>query len=489
VGDSGWLRLTATMEHYPGSSGYFQVVPISGLPTSSTVTLWNPTLRYGDWVSREKNWLPVGLADYAASSSYDTDISDLVTPDGTQSATTWTIDSGTFGFSSYSTTYTGTVLIPVSSYIYYSFYFHTTDYSTSGASPEIKAWHTIVISTNSNTEREKCEAYLEMQEGSVAVVSVTSQSSHTTYTASDVTLEQVDGRWWKCTLRVLDDSGLADRVYVGHAHGLGAVNVGKEMTIWNPRLTVGNPADARGYFVSGPQNLLGDGSDYDPATSGWAIAGSSPPTVTTNTHVAPNGRLEADTIALPAGDFTALHNYALNGELPTGVAGAYRDYQFYIKRDASTPDPVFQFQFFMYDSGYTVIERYQFNMALNGPTFSSFAGITTGGPGYTVDDIEVTDLSNDWVRLRMRITDYSGTCNGQGRINHYNRSTGATNLVLWGSEITTIDRTPTATDLRPISGGIVNYDAYPAEHRSLFASYEDAGDNWYKVTMNLTEPN
>jgi len=441
VGNTGWARVSLLVPDWTnaGTSYTAQFSLVETIRNGTVLTVWNPTLRYGDWVSREKNWLPVGLPDYLAS-NYDTAISDLVTPDGTQSATTWTIGpASSFGYAAYQTAYTGTVLIPVSSYIYYSFYFHTTDYSTSGAYPEIKSWHTIVLSTNTNTEREACQVYLQMQEGSVAIVSVTSQSSHTTYTASDVTLEQVDGRWWKCTLRALDDSGLADRVYVGHAHGQGVVNVGKEMTIWNPRITVGNPADMLDYFVSGPQNLLGDGSDYDPATSGWAAVGSSPPTVTTNTHVAPNGRLEADTIALPAGNFTALHRYSLNGQLPTGVAGASREYQFYIKRDASTPNPQFLFSWFMYNSSYAVIERLQFIMQLNGPTISSLSAVTTGGPGYTVDDIELTNVSNDWVRLRMRLTDYSGTCNGQGFIQHYNYSTSnPADLVLWGSEITTI---------------------------------------------------
>jgi len=97
------------------------------------------------------------------------------------------------------------------------------------------------------------------------------------------------------------------------------------------------------------------------------------------------------------------------------------------------------------------------------------------------------------VRCSITLTDFGST--GQDvEVYHYGldgaTSVGATyDVTLWGSEVTTLDRTPTATDLRPISGGIVDFDAYPAEHRTLFASYEDAGDNWYKVSMNLTEPN
>jgi hypothetical protein len=38
-----------------------------------------------------------------------------------------------------------------------------------------------------------------------------------------------------------------------------------------------------------------------------------------------------------------------------------------------------------------------------------------------------------------------------------------------------------------VSGGIVDFDAYPAEHRSLFGSYTDLGDNQYRVGITLTD--
>jgi hypothetical protein len=439
LGNTGWARVSLLVPDWTnaGTSYTAQFSLVEAIRNGTVLTVWNPTLRYGDWVSRGKNWLPVGLPDYLAS-NYDTDISDLVTPDGTQSATTWTISAGTFGYAAYQTTYTGTVLIPVSSYIYYSFYFHTTDYSTSGAYPEIKSWHTIVVSTNSNTERESCQVYLQMQEGAVAVVSVTSQSSHTTYTASDVTLEQVDGRWWKCTLRVLDDSGLADRVYVGHAHGQGAVNVGKEMTIWNPRLTVGNPADMLDYFVSGPQNLLGDGSNY---TGGyWAKDASV--TITANAQVAPNGRLEADDItrAVNADDFRA---YAVN--LGTVITGGLVRYTFYVKPPSGLGSPTEQIEFNLADYPYTGFKEavyvYLDYSTPATPAVSSVTSITTGGPGYTVNDVAITPISNGWSRIDIDLFDYGSNAEVV-YVRHFGRDTAnsgsAYTVSYWGSEITTI---------------------------------------------------
>jgi hypothetical protein len=251
---------------------------------------------------------------------------------------------------------------------------------------------------------------------------------------------------------------------------------------WGPRITVGNPADARGYFVSGPQNLLGDGSDYDPATSNWTSP--YPPTLTANSEVAPNGRLEADTLE----HYNSPGASYLSFTASSVVIGSPTYYNFYYKVDPTITSNIETVTYKILGPSSVLRESIVLTLNYGSATpVSVLTSTTTGGPGYTASDVEVSEVSNDWVRISIRLFDYSADALYY-QVLHYRLTTGVP-FTLWGSEITTIDRTPTATDLRPISGGIVDYDAYPAEHRSLFASYEDAGDNWYKVTMNLTEPN
>jgi hypothetical protein len=71
----------------------------------------------------------------------------------------------------------------------------------------------------------------------------------------------------------------------------------------------------------------------------------------------------------------------------------------------------------------------------------SVSGTTTGGPGYTVDDVDIVEVSNDWVRVSLNLFDYAGTA--QRVYLQHRGSSGASrgasyDLTLWGSEITTI---------------------------------------------------
>ena len=254
VGDSGWLRLTATMEHYPGSSGYFQVVPISGSPTSSTVTLWNPTLRYGDWVSRGKNWL---TANDLSAWSYNATNGQLTpsltpAPDGTLSAydfdTITTVDTGIS--SGYHT-------IPTTGGAWtYEFWVNHAD-----AHWDDGKIYFYLYASAGFTER----VYLRLNQAGGSTFLNTIQTSGPGYTLADHVQQEAIGSdgWWRYRITLFDYANNAINS-VHYWYVLDAGSAGRS-TIWNPRLKVGNPADARGYFVSGPQNLLGDGSDY----SGW----------------------------------------------------------------------------------------------------------------------------------------------------------------------------------------------------------------------------
>ena len=207
---------------------------------------------------------------------------------------------------------------------------------------------------------------------------------------------------------------------------------------------IGNPADWETVlpFVSGPQNLLGDGSDYDPATAPWYLS-TAGTVVTTNTHVAPNGRLEADSVtvtshALPA---DGLGYNSIPGSVLTSKEVRFR---FYLKKDAAYLSPTCQSRISLADNPYTGITEelvVTFDMGAT-PAVVGLFGSTTGGPGYTADDVTLTEVSNDWVMVELRVFDYSGTSQ---RVYLQHRgsqgaSRGATyDLIYWNSEITTID--------------------------------------------------
>jgi len=222
-----------------------------------------------------------------------------------------------------------------------------------------------------------------------------------------------------------------------------------------------------------------------PTLSGGTL---QPPTVTTNQIVAPNGRLEADTIS-----HTDQYTYVKLEKSGALTGGETISYHWYFKVDsglaAGTGETI---TFSIKDSGGTVVEEINWTVAYDDATPTVALGsTTTAGSGYTTAALEYVAISNDWVRCSITLTDFGST--GQDVAVTHTGEPGATSagtaydVTLWGSEVTTLDRTPTANELRPVSGGIVDFDAYPAEHRSLFGSYTDLGDNQYRVGITLTD--
>jgi hypothetical protein len=489
IGDTGWYRLDLSINAANSpASAEIVYVPLQGNSSLAEFVFWNPTLRYGDWVSRGKNRVTSGEdlldPDWTHTNATVTR-SDEVTPAGTRSAVLVVPDAGSRFLNQdgpkqqweVPSVITDPCRVTLSAY-----------YKDAGLG--------FAALGLSNSAGYLATAQIDLATGAAGPVGTHPDP------ASDLTIdfEDVGSGWKKCSFSMTLPIGAT---YMRNAHFTGSSNQDSDNSpfyskitadgtngvhIWGAKVTVGNPADARGYFVSGPQNLLGDGSDY----SGWST-GTAPQdvTVTTNQLVAPNGRLEADTITHTQGDNT--YHYDTAASVLSG--GETVSYHWYFKVDSTLAAGAGEtVQFSIKNSGGTVIEQINWAVAYDDATPTVALGsTTTAGSGYTTDALEYVAISNDWVRCSITLTDFGST--GQDvEVYHYGldgaTSAGATyDVTLWGSEITTIDRTPTATDLRPISGGIVDYDAYPAEHRSLFASYEDAGDNWYKVTMNLTEPN
>jgi hypothetical protein len=422
VGDTGWVKISITRTQFIDTTiQYWRFDPLPG----NTYTLWNPTLRYGDWVSLEKNWLTandISAWGYNATNGQRTP-SLTHAPDGTLSA---------YDFASITTLDTGM-----------SSGFHTIP--TTGGAWTYEFW---VNHAESHWDDGKIYFYMRSSAGWTERVYLrlnlaggstffnTIQTNGPGYTLADHVQQEAIGSdgWWRYRITLFDYANNAI-TSVHYWYVLDAGSAGRS-TIWNPRLTVGNPADMLDYFVSGPQNLLGDGSDY----SHW-LTGTSPRDVpiTANTAVAPNGRLEADTLT----HTTGVAGWDYRAKVKPVTAGITTTYSYYFKTDASLPTSASEQVWVRYqDSGGVQIESIKVDISYSGNNaITAFVASTTGGPGYVSGDVIITPISNDWVRVEFSLTDYSSTA-VQIFCVHYSRDFSPSgtdyDVTLWGSEITTI---------------------------------------------------
>ena len=258
IGSTGWARITVSLHDFDSSSQELYFWPLYS--SGASVTAWSPELRYGDWVSRGKNWLTTTdiIGSWLKGNLDDIQLSSEAAPDGTLSAVDVypTVGSiGTVSLNQLTSTYgwpddaryTWEFYIkhplPVSSP---TCYFNSTVDSTGGD----EQWWPIIAQDGGFT-------------GGTAR-NVTSGPGYSIADDAEAVAIGTDGWWrYRFSMQQFDTAATIFQIQTSIALRVGAT--GQKITIWNPRLTVGNPADARGYFVSGPQNLLGDGSDY----SGW----------------------------------------------------------------------------------------------------------------------------------------------------------------------------------------------------------------------------
>ena len=258
IGETGWVKYQISLHDNGTASDRVRFIPINASSASNTYTLWNPTLRYGDWVSRGKNKADSSLTDLLAypSGSQAPSVSSVLAPDGTASAVDLWASSGGY--------YPQRTMMPSSEYVTGGRY--TAEFYIKHPLPsraDIVNYGVRVELIVSAGTSEIIRPILARNGGIVSVV--TSATAGPGYTLDDTeSLQITDDGWWRY------------RIYAQHYDTANPItssffwwllydDTDEPVTIWNPRLTVGNPADARGYFVSGPQNLLGDGSDY----SGW----------------------------------------------------------------------------------------------------------------------------------------------------------------------------------------------------------------------------
>lgn len=254
IGNTGWIKYTAVLWDFDRNMTSLQL-SAERLGGDYELITWNPTLRYGDWVSRGKNHLTANdLSAWVYSANGQLQLSSTPAPDGTLSAydfNSTTTSEAFINTTSHSIPTTGGAWV-------YEFWINHTD-----ANWDLNLGRVYFYLRSSTAFTERVIVRFDVAGGatSLSVISTAGPG----YTLADNVEQEAIGSdgWWRYRITLFDYSNNAITSwhywYVKDSGGAG------RSTIWNPRLTVGNPADARGYFVSGPQNLLGDGSDY----SGW----------------------------------------------------------------------------------------------------------------------------------------------------------------------------------------------------------------------------
>jgi len=425
IGNTGWLRWSIHLNDHSGTAdrAYLAIQVPSAV---GTATVWNPTLRYGDWVSREKNWQGTPLIDWAITAGASKAYSATAAPDGTLSAVQTSLPAG--GNCDISATNAIAAAVPAYASVTLEAYINHSD----GDWDSGRIYHYL---RSSSAFPEMVYIDIDPAGGFAASLATlaTSGPGYTTAEHAEATQIGTNG-WWRYRLTITDYGGTALTTwnYLRAANSAGATRG----VFWGPRITVGNPADMLDYFVSGPQNLLGDGSDY----SHW-LTGTSPRDVpiTANTAVAPNGRLEADTLT----HTTGVAGWDYRAKVKPVTAGITTTYSYYFKTDASLPTSASEQVWVRYqDSGGVQIESIKVDISYSGNNaITAFVASTTGGPGYVSGDVIITPISNDWVRVEFSLTDYSSTAVEIICV-HYSRDFSPSgtdyDVTLWGSEVTTI---------------------------------------------------
>jgi hypothetical protein len=263
IGSTGWARITVSLHDFDSSSQELYFWPLYS--SGASVTAWSPELRYGDWVSRGKNRVTSGEdlldPDWTHTNATVTR-SDEVTPAGTSSAVLVVPDSGSRYLNQDGPKQSWDIVDP----------------STTPCRVTLSAYYKdaglgFAALGLSNSAGYLATAQIDLATGAAGPVGTHPNP------ASDLTtdFEDVGSGWKKCSFSMTLPIG---STYMRSAHFTGSSNQASDdsplfskitadgtngVHIWGAKVTIGNPADARGYFVSGPQNLLGDGSDY----SGW----------------------------------------------------------------------------------------------------------------------------------------------------------------------------------------------------------------------------
>jgi hypothetical protein len=426
IGNSGWHQVDLTLFDYEvNATSVYWNLPYYASYTQPDweYVFWNPTLRYGDWVARGKNWQGTPLIDWAITAGASKAYSATAAPDGTLSAVQTSLPAG--GNCDISATNAIAAAVPAYASVTLEAYINHSD----GDWDSGRIYHYL---RSSSAFPEMVYIDIDPAGGFAAslVTLATSGPGYTTAEHAEATQIGTNG-WWRYRLTITDYGGTALTTwnYLRAANSAGATRG----VFWGPRITVGNPADARGYFVSGPQNLLGDGSDYDPATSNWTSP--YPPTLTANSEVAPNGRLEADTLEhynSPGASYLSFTSSSV-------VIGSATYYNFYYKVDPTITSNIETVTYKILGPGSVLRESIVLTLNYGSATpVSVLTSTTTGGPGYTASDVEVSEVSNDWVRISIRLFDYSADALYY-QVLHYRLTTGVP-FTLWGSEITTIER-------------------------------------------------
>ena len=237
---------------------------------------------------------------------------------------------------------------------------------------------------------ENFNSIINKNTGAIINVNSASTSGGPGYTTSDVTVTDIDSKWWLVTLRMEDYSGDIEtlRLQYYQADVNGTNTLERESTIWNSGFYK-NDTDYNEVYA--PKDLTG---------SGWSS--HTGVTVTTNTHIAPEAPKTADTIYGTSG---------ISSAIAQGIAGLTTTsgqeffYELYMRKIATPFDYDLRADINLRDAT-TIVEQVAATIKLKNGAKTVYSAVTNG-PAYTDSDVTVEEVDNDWWKLRVRLVDYA----------------------------------------------------------------------------------
>ena len=289
--------------------------------------------------------------------------------------------------------------------------------------------------------KEQIEFTTFLDTGAVTVTEgQTFSQGPSTYTKDNIRVTSVGDYWLVEVLGFKDYSGKSDQFRIRHYPGE-AEGVAQNLTLWGSKLDTTYsiyPIFLNNlYSIQDPNDFANPKSAFPLST--WKLADQC--TGNSNTHIAPDGTLTADTV-FSNGENPLTDNVFQNVTIPSLHRAVY-NYSIYLRKDDTYP---VRSEHIIYlinlTGGETINERINFKINLNTGASEVTAFASVGALGYTEDNIRVTSVGDYWFVEVLGFTDYAGTCD-QFRIRHYPGESSlypgeGQALTLWGANLNLI---------------------------------------------------